>query len=333
MNMDTTTNYMGLELAHPIVPSASPLTGSMETLRTLEAHGAPAVVLPSLFEEQIDHESHQFASLFGVGGGGFAESTEGYFPEMDDYNTGPESYLGLVSVAKNVLSIPVIASLNGTTTGGWTRYAKQIEDAGADALELNVYLIAGDPDVDGREVEAQYLELIASVSESVTIPIAVKTSPYFSSFAHMAGKMVEAGADALVLFNRFYQPDLSLEDMKVDPTLELSRPSDLRLPLRWIAMLYGRIPTQFAATSGVGSGQDVIKLLMAGAQITQTASALLRGGPNFLDSLLSEMTEWLIEHEYESVSQLRGSMSQQNAPDPSEFERHNYLEALTNYIP
>ena len=331
MTPDLSTTYLGFELAHPIVPSASPLTGSMETLRTLEAHGAPAVVLPSLFEEQLEHDSLQFAELLGMFHGG--ESSDGYFPQMDDYNTGPDSYLGLVSVARRSLSIPIIASLNGTSAGGWTRYARQIEEAGASALELNIYALSGDPDVSGAEVEERYLEIVSSVAEVVNIPLAVKTSPYFSSFAHMARRMVKAGADALVLFNRFYQPDFDLEEMRVDPTLELSSSADLRLPLTWIAMLYGRVGAQFAATSGVHTGEDAVKLLMAGAQVTHTTSALLRHGPNHLGALVEELTAWLTEHEYASVAQLRGSMSQRHSPNPSEFERHNYVKALTRYVP
>lgn len=331
MKPDLSTTYLGFDLPHPIVPSASPLTGSVETLRTLEDHGAPAVVLPSLFEEQIEHDSLQFAELLGMFHGG--ESSDGYFPQMDDYNTGPGSYLGLVSVARRTLSIPVIASLNGTSTGGWTRYARQIEEAGADALELNIYALAGDPDVSGAETEEQYLEIVSSVADTVQIPLAVKTSPYFSSFGHMARRMVKAGAAALVLFNRFYQPDLNLEEMRVDPTLELSTSSDIRLPLTWIAMLYGRVGAQLASTSGVHSGEDAVKLLMAGAQVTHTTSALLRKGPNHLEVLTDQLSAWLEEHEYASVQQLRGSMSQRHSPNPSDFERHNYVEALTRYVP
>ncbi len=333
MTVDLSTTYLGLELAHPIVPSASPITGSLDSLRVLQDAGAPAVVLPSLFEEQIEHESTQLADLFEMTAGGFAESAEGYFPELNDYNTGPGDYVGLISVAKRTLEIPVIASLNGTTLGGWTRYATTIEEAGADALELNIYLVAGNPHVTGEMVEEQYLELVAGVKEAISIPLAVKVGPYFSSFGNMATRLVSAGADALVLFNRFYQPDIDPDELEVEPNLELSTSSDLRLPLRWIAMLYGRVDTQFAATSGVHTARDAVKLLMAGADVTMTTAALLQRGPLYLQGLVSDLTEWLEENEYSSVQQLRGSMSQINAPYPSAFERQNYMKALTTYVP
>ena len=333
MTVDLSTSYLGLALAHPIVPSASPITGSIDTLRTLEDAGAPAVVLPSLFEEQIEHESTQLADLFEMTSGGFAESADGYFPELNDYNTGPGEYLGLVSVAKRTLEIPVIASLNGTTLGGWTRYATRIEEAGADALELNIYLIAANPHVSGGAIEEQYLELVGGVKQAISIPLAVKVGPYFSSFANMATKLADAGADALVLFNRFYQPDIDPDDLSVEPNLELSTSSDLRLPLRWIAMLYGRIDTQLAATSGVHTARDALKLLMAGADVTMTTAALLRNGPLYLRDMVAELEAWLEENEYSSVRQLQGSMSQINAPYPAAFERQNYMKALTTYVP
>ena len=333
MSVDLSTTYLGLELAHPIVPSASPITGSLDSLKVLEDAGAPAVVLPSLFEDQIEHESTQLADLFEMTAGGFAESAHGYFPELNDYNTGPGDYVGLISVAKRALEIPVIASLNGTTLGGWTRYATTMEEAGADALELNIYLVAGNPHVTADTVEEQYLELVAGVKQAISIPLSVKVGPYFSSFGNMATRLAAAGADALVLFNRFYQPDIDPNELEVEANLELSTSEDARLPLRWIAMLYGRVDTQFAATSGVHTARDAVKLLMAGADVTMTTAALLKHGPLYLRDLVTDLAEWLEENEYESVQQLRGSMSQINAPNPSAFERQNYMRALTTYVP
>ena len=331
MSADLTTRYLGFELAHPIIPSASPLTGSLDTLRKLEDAGAPAIVLPSLFEEQIVHEAAELAHLIESLAGSFIESPGGYFPELDSYNTGPDAYLSLVQDASKHLNIPVIASLNGSTRGGWVHYAKLIEDAGADALELNVYVIAANPEFSGHDIERQYLELVAAVKDRINIPLAVKVGPYFSAFANMASRLVEAGADSLVLFNRFYQPDFDVEDMSVAPNLELSTSSDLRLPLRWIAMLFDRVKTQFAATSGVHTAVDIVKLLLAGADVTMTTAALLKYGPGHLTDLVCDVERWLDENDYQSVSQLRGSLSQANSPDPTAFERHNYMKALTTF--
>ncbi len=331
MSADLTTRYLGFELAHPIIPSASPLTGSLGTLHKLEEAGAPAVVLPSLFEEQIVHEAAELAHLVESLAGSFVESPAGYFPELDTYNTGPDAYLRLVEDAKRELRIPIIGSLNGSTRGGWVHYARLIEDAGADALELNIYVVAANPMFSASDMETQYLELIEAVKEKIKIPLAVKVSPYFSAFANMAKQMVDAGADSLVMFNRFYQPDFDIEEMGVTPNLELSTPHDLRLPLRWIAILFGRIKTQFAATSGVHSAEDVVKLLLAGADVTMTTASLLKYGPGHMTDLVCDLERWLDENEYSSVSQLRGSLSQVNAPDPTAFERHNYMKALTTF--
>ncbi len=331
MTVDLTTTYMGLHLSSPVVASASPLTGRLDTLRQLESAGAAAVVLPSLFEEQIEHDANQYTRLIESTAGGFAESADGFFPGLDDYNTGPHDYLRLVTEARNALNIPVIGSLNGATLGGWTRYAKRIEDAGAAALELNVYFIANDPNVTATEVEDRYIDLIERVRGAISIPLAVKVGPFFSSFANMAQRISSAGADALVLFNRFYQPDIDPDELVVAPNLTLSRSDDLRLPLRWIAALFGRIEAQLAATSGVHSGIDAVKLVMAGADVTMTTAALLRHGPRFVKEIRDGLATWMVEHEYSSVEQMRGSMSQINAPDPSAFERHNYMKALTTY--
>ncbi len=331
MTPDLRTTYLGLELAHPIVPSASPLTGSVESLRRLEAAGAPAVVLPSLFEEQIVHESTQLVDLVEMTQGGFGEATEGYFPELDDYNTGPEAYLRLVEESSRALAIPVIGSLNGVSAGGWVRYARLIEDAGASALELNIYSIAASVTMTAELVEQQYLDLVAAVRDAIDLPLAVKVGPYFSAFGHMAAQLADAGADALVLFNRFYQPDLDPAEPAVVPDLELSTSADLRLPLRWIAMLHRRVDAEFAATSGVHTALDVVKLLMVGADVTMTTASLLRHGPEHLTTLVDGLVAWLAEHEYDSVAQLRGSMSQATAPYPALFERANYMKSLVTY--
>lgn len=331
MNADLTTRYLGFDLAHPIVPSASPLTGSIDSLLKLEQAGAPAVVLPSLFEEQIVHEAIQMAELIDSLAGSFAESPAGYFPQLDSYNTGPDEYLDLVAAARNRLEIPVIASLNGSSRGGWIEYARRIEQAGAHALELNIYVVAAHEEFSGADIENQYLDLVDAVREKVEMPLAVKVGPYFSAFAHMARRLVDAGADSLVLFNRFYQPDFDVSDMSVTPNLELSTSNDLRLPLRWIANLFGHLDTQFAATSGIHNAVDVVKLLLAGADVTMTTASLLKYGPGHLTDMVCDLERWMEENEYESVAQLRGSLSQINAPDPTAFERHNYMKALTTY--
>ncbi len=329
--VDLTTNYLGFELAHPVVPSASPMTGDLDRLHALVAAGAPAVVLPSLFEEQIEHEAMAVHHGFEYGSEMFAEAVSGYLPGVDDYNTGPTDYLGLVHAAKRELGIPVIASLNGTTAGGWTLYAKILEDAGVDALELNIYLIAADPAVSSSAVEARYLTLIEQLRSEVSLPLAVKVGPYFSSMAHMARRMSDAGADALVLFNRFYQPDIDLETLQVDPNLVLSTPDELRLALRWIAILRGRIACDLAATTGVHTAEEVVKLVLAGADVTMMASALLRNGPDHLRTVVQGLEAWLSDREYVSVAQARGSLSQASAPAPGAFERANYMKTLVSY--
>ncbi len=331
MSFEMSTRYLGLDLAHPIVPSASPLTSDVDRLRMLEAAGAAAVVLPSLFEEQVEHEAMAVHHALEHGAGGYAEAAGGYFPEMDDYNTGPRHYLDRIEAAKAALRIPVIASLNGTSRGGWTLYARLCEEAGADALELNVYLVAADIDVPGTQVERQYMELVEAVRRAVSIPLAVKVGPYFSSMAHMARRLVAAGADGLVLFNRFYQPDIDLEHLEVRPDIELSSSSELRLVLRWMAILSGRINASLAATTGVHTHEDVVKLILAGADVTMMASALLLRGAGHLGKVLEQVRAWFVEHGYGSVSQARGSLSQRHAPDPAAFERANYMRTLTSF--
>jgi dihydroorotate dehydrogenase (fumarate) len=332
MTVRLETTYLGMTLANPLVVSASPLGRNVATLSRLQEAGAAAVVLPSLFEEQIEHEAFQVHEVLEYGAETYAEHAGGFLPEMMDYNTGPDSYLDLVARAKRELDIPVIASLNGKSVGGWTSHARMIQEAGADALELNIYLVAANVEETGAQVEQRYVDLVTAVREAITIPLAVKVGPYFSSMGNMAVRLVEAGADGLVLFNRFYQPDIDLEELDVVPNVQLSRSAELRLPLRWIAILRGRLgPASLAATTGVHEGVDVLKLLLVGADVTMMASALLRHGPLRLTSVLTEVRQWLEEHEYESVEQMKGSLSQEGAPDPAAFERSNYMETLVTY--
>ena len=325
------TTWLGLDLANPLVASSSPMTGEIDRLRALEEAGVAAVVLPSLFEEQIEHEALEMQRLVEYGAGSFAEALEGYFPEMDRYVTTSERYLELVADATRALSIPVVASLNGTTRGGWVKYARKLQDAGADAIELNVFLIPTDAYATCEETERRYLDLVAAVAEDVTIPVNVKLGPFFSNLTHTARELVEAGAAGLSLFNRFFQPDIDLEELKVVPNLTLSNPGEVRLPLRWVALLCGKVRGSLAVTSGVWSAEDVLKSLLVGADVAMMASALLRHGPGYATTVLRGVSEWLDEHEYESVSQLRGSMCFGSAPNPEAFIRANYMEMLVTY--
>jgi len=328
--MDLTTTYMGLSLKNPIVPSASPLSHTLEGMKRLEDAGASAIVMYSLFEEQIVHESKEFDHYMQYGTESFAESLS-YFPEAEEYNLGPEEYIELIHKAKRALKIPISGSLNGISAGGWTDYAKKIEEAGADALELNVYYIPTDARHTSEEVEQRYIDILKAVKGTVTIPVAMKLSPFFSSMANMAARLEAAGANGLVLFNRFYQPDIDLDALEVRPNVILSSPQAMRLPLRWIAVLYGRVRTSFAATSGVHSAQDVIKLLMAGADVTMMCSALLKHGPGHIRQVLEDVNQWMLDHEYVSVSQMKGSMSQKSVANPEAFERANYMRTLQSY--
>ncbi|HET7869295.1 MAG TPA: dihydroorotate dehydrogenase-like protein [Actinomycetota bacterium] len=330
MSADLRTRYLGMELANPVVPSASTLSSRIDTLKRLQDAGASAVVMQSLFEEQIEREGLEIHLVLERGTESFAEALT-YLPELEDYNIGPEAYLRHLELTKRELEIPVIGSLNGSSPGGWVRHARLIEDAGADALELNVYFVAADPDLTSSEVEQLYIDLVAAVRSSVEIPLAVKVGPFFSSMANMARRLVEAGADGLVLFNRFLQPDIDLETLDVDPTLHLSTSEELRLPLRWIAILRGRVETSLAATTGVHTWQDAVKLLLAGADVTMMASALFKNGPEHVKNVLDGIRTWLDEHEYESVEQAKGSVSQAACPDPVAFERSNYMRAVVNY--
>ncbi len=328
--IDMSTQYLGLKLRHPVVPSASPLSDSLDKIKRLEDAGAAAVVMYSLFEEQIVGESHLLDHYLSYGAESFAEALD-YFPEMDDYNVGPYAYLDLIRRAKEQVAIPVIGSLNGVSTGGWVEYARMIEEAGADGLELNIYSIPTDPALTGAEVEEMYLEVVRDVKASIAIPLAVKVGPFFSSFANMAMRLAQAGADGLVVFNRFYQPDFDLERLEVVPNLTLSSAWELRLPLRWVSILHGRVPVDFAVTSGVHTYEDVLKAVMAGAGATMMASELLRNGVQRIGQIVQEIERWLEVHEYESLGQARGSMSQQKVAEPAAFERANYMKVLHSW--
>jgi dihydroorotate dehydrogenase (fumarate) len=330
VSVDLRSRYLGLELANPMVPSASPLTGKLDSLKRLEDAGASAAVVVSLFEEQIEHDELDMHRLLESTTDAHLEARS-YFPELDDYRLGPEDYLEHIRAAKEALSIPLIGSLNGASEGGWIRYAKLIEEAGADALELNIYLVAADPEDTADVVEARYVSLVKRVCDSVSIPVAVKIAPYFSSLPNMAVRLVEAGVGGLVLFNRFMQPDINLDTLAVDPIVRISTSDDLRLPLRWIAILKGRVDASLAGTTGVHSGDDAVKMILAGADAVMMASALLHNGPERLTEVLTGVERWLEEREYESVEQAKGSVSQRNVSDPGAFERANYAKALTSF--
>jgi len=325
--MDLTTTYLGMKLATPLVVSASPLSRDVEGIRRLEDAGASAVVLYSLFEEQLRQEELDLDFHLNAGTESFAESLT-YFPQASEFYTGPEGYLNHIRKAKSAVKIPIIASLNGTTLGGWTKFAGEIERAGADAIECNIYYIPTDPTLMASDIENTYLDIVRAVKKTVTIPVGVKLSPFFSNFANMAHRLDDAGADALVLFNRFYQPDIDLEELEIRPNVLLSTPQSLRLPLTWIGILHGRVRAALAATGGVHGAEDVVKLLMVGANVTMMCSSLMRHGINHLRHVERELRDWMEEHEYESVSQMQGSMSQLRCPDPGAFERAQYMRAV-----
>ena len=330
--MDLSTNYLGMKLRTPLVPSASPLSEEIDNIRQMEDAGASAVVLYSLFEEQLLLERYELHHHLTQGTESYAEAIT-YFPEPEEFHLGPEGYLDHIRKAREAVDIPIIASLNGTSMGGWIDYASSMQQAGASALELNIYYIPTDPTLTGAEVEQTYLDILDMVKSVVTIPVALKLSPFFSNLANMAKRLDGAGANGLVLFNRFYQPDIDLDHLVVRPNVILSTPHALRLPLRWIAILYGRIQADLAATSGIHTAQDVIKMLMAGASVTMLCSALLRHGIGQIRVIEQGVREWMEEHEYESVGQMRGSMSQRSCANPSEFERAQYMRALQSYKP
>ncbi|MGD0539126.1 MAG: dihydroorotate dehydrogenase-like protein [Verrucomicrobiota bacterium] len=328
--MDLSTTYMGMKLRSPLVPSASPMTRELADLKQAEDAGAGAVVLPSVFEEQLRRESAELDLALTQGTESFAEALS-YFPQLGEFRLGPEDYLEYIAKAKAALKIPVIASLNGTSVGGWTDYARKIQQAGADALELNIYYIPTDPQLSALEVENTYLDILKAVKAAITIPVAVKLSPFFSNMANMARQLDRAGANGLVLFNRFYQPDIDLETLEVESSLLLSTPQARRLPLRWVAILHGHIQASLAATSGIHTAQDVLKILMAGADVTMLCSVLFRKGMPHIAAIEQEIQQWMTVHEYESVTQLKGSLSQKNCPDPSAFERAQYMRVISTY--
>jgi dihydroorotate dehydrogenase (fumarate) len=328
--MDLTTKYLGLNLKNPIVPSASPLSKTVDRVKMLEDAGASAVVVYSLFEEQIMHEANEFDHYMSYGTESFAEALS-YFPMPEEYNLGPEEYLKHISNLKKAVNIPIIGSLNGVSKGGWMKYAKLIEEAGADALELNVYYVASNINDDSAKVEEIYIRDLRAIKSSIKIPVAIKLSPYFSSVGNMAKRLDEAGADGLVLFNRFYQPDIDLEKLEVLPNLELSTSNDLRLPLRWIATLYGKVKANLAATSGIHTYEDVLKAMMVGSDVAMICSELLANGIERISEILKDLEAWMEKNEYKSIDMMKGSMSQKSVVDPAAFERANYMKALNSY--
>ena len=325
--IDLTTSYLGLNLASPLVVSASPLSRDVDGICRLEDAGASAVVLYSLFEEQLRQEEADLNYHLAAGTESFAESLT-YFPQASEFHTGPEGYLNHIRKAKSSVKIPIIASINGSTLGGWTKFAAEMQRAGADAIECNIYNIPTDPNVSAADVENSYVEIVRAVKSVVTIPVAVKLSPFFSNFANIARRFDAAGADGLVMFNRFYQPDIDLEELEIRPNVLLSSQQALRLPLTWIGILYGKVKASLAGTSGVHTAEDVVKLLMVGANVTMLCSSLMRHGINHLRHVERELREWMEEHEYESVRQMQGSMSQQRCSDPGAFERAQYMRAV-----
>ncbi len=330
--MNLTTKYLGMKLHSPLVPSASPLSEELDNIKQMEDAGAGAVVLYSLFEEQLRLETFELHHHLDYGTESFPEALS-FFPQPQEYHLGPDAYLEHIRKAKAAVSIPVIASLNGSSLGGWTKFAQQMQQAGADALELNLYNIPTDLETTGAQIEQRYLDVLQAVKSAVSIPVALKLSPFFSNMANMAQRFDEAGASGLVLFNRFYQPDIDLETLDVRPNVILSTPQAQRLPMRWIAILHGRIKASLAATSGIHEAKDIVKMLMAGANVTMLCSVLLRHGIYHLRILEQELRRWMEEHEYISVQQMQGSMSQKNCPDPGAYERAQYMKAITSYKP
>ncbi len=328
--VDLSTSYLGMTLRSPLVASASPLSQEIDNIKRLEDAGAGAVVLYSLFEEQLSLDRYELEQHLTRGTDSFAEALT-FFPAREDYRLGPEEYLEHIRKAKAAVKIPIIASLNGASIGGWTEFARKMEQAGADALELNVYTIPTDPDLDSQQVEQTYLHILKAIKSAIRIPVAIKLSPFFTNMAHMARRLDEAGANALVLFNRFYQPDVDLEELEIKPNLILSTSQELRLPLTWIGLLYGHVKANLAATSGIHQAEDALKMIMVGADVTMMTSALLKNGIDHLRAVEQDMRAWMESHEYESVKQMRGSMSQAKIANPSMFERAQYMRTLTSY--
>ncbi|MEW6741379.1 MAG: dihydroorotate dehydrogenase-like protein [Planctomycetota bacterium] len=330
MSAELSTRYLGLKLRTPLVAAASPVTQDLDRIARLDQEGVGAIVLPSLFEEQLEHDERTIHELYEFGTESFAEAIS-YLPEMHDYKLGPESYLAHLREAKRNTKVPVIASLNGHSQGGWVSYAKKMQDAGADALELNIHFVPTQAEATSEQVENQYLELVRAVRSAVSLPLAVKIGPYFSALVHFAGRLAEAGANGLVLFNRIVEPDINLESLEIEPRVNLSDSSDLRLSLRWIAILKGQVKASLAATTGAHTAEDVAKLMLAGADVVQLASSLLSRGPAHVGTLLRGLREWLEQKEYDSVEQLKGSLSLQNCSNPWALERGNYMKALQRF--
>ena len=327
---DLHVDYLGLRLRSPLVASAGPYTGDLDKMSELEQAGVAAIVLPSLFEEQIEHETSEIDRLFSLHQDSFGEASS-FFPELDGDHTGTDAYLALVEAAKYRVDVPVVASLNGTNVGGWLRYAKLLEDAGADAIEPNLYTVAADPTVPGDAIEAGQLELVALVAEEVELPVAVKISPYYSSLAAFLLALQDAGAAGVVMFNRFYSPDLDMETLDVKPRISLSSQAELRLPLRWIGIAREFLSISIAGSTGVHTGRDAAKLILAGADIAMSTSALLFHGTSHISTMEAELRDWMVEHDYQSVNQMRGAVSRDSAADPAAFERANYIGNITSY--
>lgn len=328
--MDLSTTYLGLNLKNPIVPSAGPLSTNIDNIKAMEDAGAGAIVLYSLFEEEIEHDALELNHYTLANTDSFPEA-QSFFPVPYDIKIGGEDYLNHLRKAKESVNIPIIGSLNGKKLGGWVDYAKKIEQAGADALELNIYILSADHHKSCTTIENTYLDIVKSVLENVKIPVAVKLHPFFTSVSELAFKLDQTGVKGLVLFNRFYQPDIDLDKLEVIPNVLLSTPMDLRLPLRWTAILYGQVKADLAATSGIYSAEDALKLIMAGSKITQMLSCLLKNGIPHIAEVLKHMVQWMEEHEYESLNTMRGSMSYINIADPAQFERANYMKVLHSY--
>lgn len=328
--MDLSTTYLGMKLKNPVVPSASPLSKELDTIKKMEEAGASAIVMYSLFEEQINLEAQELDHFLTMGTDSFSEALS-YFPKVGEFNLGPDEYLEHIRKAKQAVEIPIIGSLNGVSTGGWMDYAKKIEEAGADALELDIYYIPTDPYLTGSDIENMYIDNLKMVKGSVKIPVAIKLSPFFSNISFMVRKLDEVGSDGFVLFNRFYQPDLNLENYKVEPKVYLSTSDDKLLPLRWIGIFYKKVKASLAVTSGIHTAEDAIKMIMAGADVTMMCSALLKNGPEHIHQVIETMLNWMETNEYDSVEQMKGSMSQQSVAEPAAFERANYMKALNRY--
>jgi dihydroorotate dehydrogenase (fumarate) len=330
--VDLTTTYLGLKLKNPLVASPSPLSEKVGNVKRMQEAGIAAVVMYSLFEEQIIHESLELDHFLNRGTESFAEALT-YFPNLGKYSLAPDKYIETLEKTKQAVDIPVLGSLNGVSSGGWIEYARKIQDAGADGLELNLYYLPADPNLTSSQLEDNYIKLVSDIRASIKIPMAIKLAPFFTALPNFANRLVEAGADGLVLFNRFYQPDLDLENLEVVPNLVLSNSDELRLPLRWIAILYGKVKADLALTTGVHTSEDAIKAIMAGANVAMTTSAVLKRGTQAIAQILDGMEAWMTEHEYVSVQQMRGSMSQGAVADPEAFERANYMKVLNSFNP